>query len=189
MNHDRSVTGSERQRSLRWHLLAFICVLVSACAPKPATPPALSKPTDHQAYVWQRLWTPAVSAAIEAAPGSITGFRLLVAEATAPSGWQPVRFTSPDTSAPSTRLRRPIAVIRVSGQRGIEEAEVQQHLFAWVAAQPADGWSGLEVDYDCPTSGLPEYAGVLARLRRQLPAGWQLSITTLPAWIGSPALP
>ena len=167
----------------------FALVLLGAVTLLPACTPAPTPPPDHQAYIWQRVWTPAVSTAIANAPASVNGFRLLVAEAAAPSGWQTVRFNSSLPTSRPPRLQRPIAVIRVSGQRGIEEPEVQQHLFAWVAAQRPEDWAGLEVDYDCPTSRLPEYAAVLKQVRTNLPHDWQLSMTALPAWIGSPALP
>lgn len=44
---------------------------------------------------------------------------------------------------------------------------------------------GLQVDADIPTASLSEYARLLAEVRRQLPAGWGLSVTALPDWLGS----
>jgi hypothetical protein len=44
---------------------------------------------------------------------------------------------------------------------------------------------GLQLDADIPTAGLVDYARLLAEVRRQLPAGWELSVTALPDWLGS----
>lgn len=41
---------------------------------------------------------------------------------------------------------------------------------------------GLQVDFDARTRGLPLYAGFLRRLRRDLPAGYRLSVTGLMDW-------
>ena len=42
---------------------------------------------------------------------------------------------------------------------------------------------GLQLDLDVPTRLLPRYAQLLAATRKLLPAGIQLSITGLPAWL------
>jgi hypothetical protein len=44
---------------------------------------------------------------------------------------------------------------------------------------------GLQLDADIPTAQLPQYAAFLSGLRRRLPAGWQLSVTALPDWLGT----
>jgi hypothetical protein len=48
---------------------------------------------------------------------------------------------------------------------------------------------GVQLDIDVPTRLLPHYTRVLRSLRPQLPTGTQLSITGLPTWMDSPALP
>jgi len=44
---------------------------------------------------------------------------------------------------------------------------------------------GLQLDADIPTLRLAEYARLLEEVRRQLPAGWSLSVTALPDWLGT----
>jgi hypothetical protein len=42
--------------------------------------------------------------------------------------------------------------------------------------------SGLQLDIDCPTAALPQYAAFLRQLRQSLPRDYQLSITALLDW-------
>ncbi len=42
--------------------------------------------------------------------------------------------------------------------------------------------AGIQLDYDCPTSRLPDYALFLNKLSRQLPEGTRVSITALLDW-------
>ncbi len=42
----------------------------------------------------------------------------------------------------------------------------------------------IQIDYDCPTSGLGEYAALLRQLRTRMP-DTELSITALPSWLGA----
>ena len=44
--------------------------------------------------------------------------------------------------------------------------------------------TGLQIDYDCPTSKLNTYAGFLGQLRQELPPASRLSITALLDWFG-----
>ncbi|MFY0577454.1 DUF3142 domain-containing protein [Cystobacter fuscus] len=48
---------------------------------------------------------------------------------------------------------------------------------------------GIEVDHDCATAALAGYADWLERERAALEGELSLSITALPTWSGSPALP
>jgi len=48
--------------------------------------------------------------------------------------------------------------------------------------------AGLQLDFDVPTRLLPNYGAILRKIREQLPAGIQLSITGLPTWLGSGGL-
>ncbi len=48
--------------------------------------------------------------------------------------------------------------------------------------------AGVEIDHDCATAALGDYASWLRELRSVLPADVALSITALPAWLESPKL-
>jgi hypothetical protein len=48
--------------------------------------------------------------------------------------------------------------------------------------------AGVEIDYDAGASALPDYATRLRAIRARLPRELALSITALPAWLGSTSL-
>jgi hypothetical protein len=142
-------------------------------------------PLPHDAYVWQRVWTPKVVAAAQRSTDLVRSWRILLAEADRSGRWSKV-------SLPWDELRatgRPIvAVLRIDGR--LDEGRMPA-LLDQVAAIVfgADGpLSGVEIDYDCPTSKLSTYARFLAGLRARLPASLKLSITALPTWMNSPDL-
>lgn len=143
-------------------------------------------PLSQQAYVWQRFWTAAVSEAARSAPVQISAWRVLVAQADATGEWR--QFT-PDLGALRARDRSLLAVIRIDGQRPTFDLErLDSRILDRLRGEPAGTWSGLEIDYDCPTRALLEYSRLLRRLRTALPSGVSLSITALPAWMSSDRL-
>lgn len=144
------------------------------------------EPFSQQAYVWQRTWTPAVSEAVRAVPPPISAWRVLVAQTDATGGW---RQFDPDISALESGHRPLIAVIRIDGQRRVADADqLASDILTRFQAFPPGVWGSLEIDYDCPTSGLGQYARLLTDLRSRLPSGIRLSVTALPTWITSDRL-
>jgi hypothetical protein len=140
-------------------------------------------PLPHDAYIWQRVWTPQVIAAAQRSADVVRTWRVLVAEADSAGRW--VKVGVPWDVLQATG--RPIvAVVRIDGR--LEDARMPALLdrIALLAATPAV--SALEIDYDCPTSKLVAYADFLDVLRARLPASLKLSITALPTWMNSPAL-
>jgi hypothetical protein len=139
-------------------------------------------PFPHDAYVWQRSWTPAVIAAAHRSADLVRSWRVLLAEADRSGRWA-------KASIPWEALRatgRPVVgVLRIDGR--LDDARMPA-LLDQVAAL-VDGaaglLSGVEIDYDCPTSKLGTYARFLAALRERLPAQLKLSITALPTWMNS----
>jgi hypothetical protein len=143
-------------------------------------------PLSQQAYVWQRTWTPAVSEAVRDVPPPVSAWRVLAAEADTAGGWR--RF-DPDIPALESGHRPLIAVIRIDGQRRVADPELLAgDILRRFGTFPDGVWGGLEIDYDCPTNGLSQYARLLTDLRSRLPSGIGLSITALPTWIGSDRL-
>jgi hypothetical protein len=140
-------------------------------------------PLPHDAYIWQRVWTPPVIAAAQRSADLVRTWRVLVAEADSAGHW--IEVAVPWETLQSTG--RPIvAVVRIDGR--LDDARMPALLdrIAALAATPAV--SGLEIDYDCATSKLVAYAGFLDALKARLPATLKLSITALPTWMNSPAL-
>lgn len=163
--------------------LAFAGLLLSGCEQPPA--PSL----DQQLYIWQRQWTPAHEAALRQSHGDFSSLRVLALQAFPGAGWSRARIDPAMLKADGRPL---IAVIRLDGQlKSLDQdevlAQVQQVLSDW----QAQGLTpvGVEIDHDAGNARLPAYGTFLTRLRQTLPATLGLSITALPAWLDSPALP
>ena len=144
-------------------------------------------PLPHSAYVWQRVWTPAVIQAVAATPTQFSTLRVLAFQQI---GERRV-MTDVDLDALAATGLPVRVVARIEGHRpptladGID-AELVRTLARWQARGVRV--DGVEIDHDCAVSGLHDYAAWLAALRAALPAGTRLSITALPAWLDSDAL-
>ena len=146
---------------------------------------ATATPLPHDAYVWQRAWTPNVISSVSRSSDIVRAWRLLLAEADASGRWATVNIPWPDVQA----TQRPvIGVIRIDGR--LDEARIPAMLDQVMARlEPVSaGLAGVEIDYDCPTSKLATYARFLAALRSRLAHSLNLSITALPTWMTSSQL-
>lgn len=162
--------------------LFWILLLLSwATACRPAAPAGFT----HDAYIWQRQWTPAVERAVQASSSRVAGWRVLGAEIEARG-----RLIE---SAPRldvlARTGKPVTVVvRISGQvADWDREDVVRRGVALVRRWRDAGVDviDLEIDHDCGTAGLRQYALFLEQLRRNRPPGVTLSITALPAWLES----
>ena len=165
-----------------WLTCAVLATAQSACTPPPA------HPLDHEAYLWQRQWTPAIATSLDAMRGDFTGWRVLAAESTTAGD---LIDASPRLDLLARSAKPVIAVLRLNGSRPPPSLDrIAQRVDEIAAAWRAAGVSvsGIEIDHDCATARLEAYADLLASLRTHLPAGLKLSITALPTWIGAPAL-
>jgi hypothetical protein len=144
------------------------------------------RPVSQDAYVWQRVWTPALLSALRDSRDVVTQWRVLAAETDASGTLRPI---AANWSALAATGRPVIAVIRIDGSlRHWDEdallAKIGERVAAWrqLLSLPA----GLEIDYDCGTAQLVSYARFLTRLR----STWsrRLSITALPTWVSSRAM-
>ena len=142
-----------------------------------------SEPLPHDAYVWQRVWTSGVVAAVGESADIVRAWRILVAEADKSGRWTGV-------GVPWDAVRgtgRPvIAVFRIDGR--LDEERMPALLDRIAATAGTLAVAGIEIDYDCPTSKLTTYRKFLAALRGRLAPALALSITALPTWMESPAL-
>ena len=163
-----------------WFLTCAVLVL-SGCQRAAA-------PLPHDAYIWQRQWTPAIAASAFEARSHFAAYRVLAAETDKAGALQAL---VPDFAA-LARSRLPvIAVIRLNGGDPAIDASALRARIADIALRwRADGITlvGIEIDHDCATARLPDYARLLAVLRADWPKDLRLSITALPAWIGARAL-
>ena len=163
--------------------LALVVLLLGGCEQSPA--PAL----DQQLYIWQRQWTKAHEPALRQSHGDFSNLRVLALQAFPGAGWSRARIDPALLKADGRPL---IAVIRLDGQlKALDQdeviAQIQQVLGDW----QAQGLTpvGVEIDHDAGNARLPAYGKFLGQLRKVLQVNVRLSITALPAWLDSPALP
>jgi hypothetical protein len=146
-----------------------------------------SQPLTHEAYVWQRVWTPAVVEAVTSPPKNLVGLRILVAQSDAEMDWHEFDVES---SALQATARRLTAVVRINGRRPLSETNfLVSKITSWLKHSNISQWSAIEIDYDCPTRALAQYASFLRTIRVLIPDDMSLSVTVLPAWMDSGDLP
>ena len=162
-----------------------LCILLASfltgCTPPPGA-------VAHEVYVWQRQWTPAVSATIEAHTRLFDAFRVLALEVTG----REVYVTTPDLLALAATEKSVRMVVRMEGSRVPIDVErllgaLEPGIAKWQAAGVIV--SGIEIDHDCASAALRQYAQWLRDLRARLPDALPLSITALPSWLESTDLP
>ncbi|MDH4570634.1 DUF3142 domain-containing protein [Pseudomonas sp. BN414] len=163
--------------------LALLLLLAAGC--RPEAPPAL----DQQLYIWQRQWRPAHAEALAASRADFSTLRVLAAQAHPGAGWSRIRVNAGMLQADGRPL---VAVVRLDGQLpGLDLQRTRDDILALLEDWRAQGLAvqGLEIDHDCANARLPGYRAFLQDLRQALPTELNLSITALPAWLDSPALP
>ena len=172
---------SLRPRTFLPRLCAGLCFLglLSSCSQAPS--PALTQ----DAYVWQRHWTPAVSDAVRSRVLPLDGLRVLALQ------WVGERLVEAQPDLPTLAARGlPLRlVLRIEGSRPrLAPATVATAIRTVLVEWRAQGLSvaGIEIDHDCASAALEDYADWLSRLKTELPNGIVLSITALPSWLDNP---
>jgi hypothetical protein len=138
-------------------------------------------------YVWQLAWTPAVRSALARTAPAMARVHVLALEIDPASE---AREPTLDVEALRQLVQPIVAVVRIDGRaRDLALTQERIHdLMQWWREQHIP-MQAIEIDFDCATSQLDAYARFLSGLRAQLPAGTQLAITALPAWMASTRLP
>lgn len=139
-------------------------------------------------YVWQRAWMPANVTALNDSKAVFSELRVLAAQQQPGEGWIDARV---DLDALKYDGRAVRQVIRIDGRSpSLDPTAIAKRAHALVANWRAAGVrvDGVEIDFDCPSSRLADYAKLLAAIKLQLPNDATLSVTALPAWIGAPGL-
>ncbi len=169
-------------RRFRAWVVALVLLVLCACQPVPMELP-------QQAYIWQRQWSDAHEPALAASRGLFSGFRVLAAQMHPREGLVVARV---GLNLLANDQRPVITVVRLDGELAALEPKSITALVAriveqWRAARV--NLVGIEIDYDCATSRLPDYARLLGELRGEFANDLTLSITVLPTWMESAELP
>ena len=164
-------------------------VVIAPANTAPATPNASIPGTLMSGvYVWQRAWMPANVTALTDSRNIFSQLRVLAAQQQPGEGWSEARVDL-DALKSDGRAVRP--VIRLDGRLPTLDADtIATHAHDVVARWRAAGVhvDGIEIDFDCASSRLADYATLLGAIKGKLPGDATLSITALPAWIGTPGL-
>jgi hypothetical protein len=149
----------------------------------------------QDAYVWQRAWNDPLRAALAEHGGSFSNLVVLNAEVS----W---KFQTPTTTLvpvdytllADTRAHTGLALrIGTYSGRFSDSNSPSRFLAALAVSLLASARSNgvtpveFQVDYDCASATLGEYV-YLAKAIRHAIAPVPLFVTTLPAWLGQPAL-
>lgn len=142
-------------------------------------------PLEHDAYIWQRSWRPALLEAISTNKNLVRAWRVLAAQVSPTGKLLPVSINPKALEGSGPLL---IMVVRIDGQLpNFDQLLLLDEVLALHQQWRDQGLkvAGIEIDHDCGTAKLPGYAKFLAKLRGRLERTTQLSITALPAWLAS----
>lgn len=175
-----------RTARLRIILRLALCLLAAACTRTPRT----NGPLTHEAYVWQRAWTPQVRAAIERGREPFGGFTVLAAEIAFTSDEPKISRPAIDFDALKSAARPVGLAIRIAPHPGpFREDDARARAIAALATerlaearrrgiQPCE----LQIDFDCAAAKLDGYRAWLRAIRRAV-APLPVCPTTLPSWL------
>lgn len=139
----------------------------------------------HNVYIWQRVWTNSLIESLKVVKNSIKQVRVLALEKNSEGEFFEVK---PHYAAINSTDLSVYAVIRLDGR--IEQL-LDENLTLKIIKLTSDWeqqlthFTGVEIDYDCPTSQLSAYHDFLKKLRVALPSQLKLSTTALPTWMES----
>ncbi|MCC6486496.1 MAG: DUF3142 domain-containing protein [Candidatus Hydrogenedentes bacterium] len=185
-----------KRRTYVLYLAIVLVVLASTALGLHLRRQALTGPPrdlEQTYYVWQMQWTDSVREAVrEAAPGAAQ-VMVLLGEINSRDDALALTAAQPDWKTLSEARVRVTLVLRanvglgshLSGERRAKTADYLAGVLkgAQEKAQAAGvEVAGLQLDYDCPSSKLGDYRGLLDALRERH-AATQLSITVLPTWL------
>lgn len=160
--------------------VALLAAMLLVACQEQAVPTVL----EHDAYVWQRRWQPALLAAMRDSADLLRAWRILAGEVESHAR---LRRIAVDPAAITASGRPAIPVVRIAAPLATLD---QTALIADLVALRRDWLASptLEIDHDCGTHQLADYTRFLVALRRAMPPGQRLSLTVLPDWLDAPEL-
>ncbi len=172
------------------------CVVLCAAAAISCSRESLPRPFLNGVYVWQSRWNAQVNDALEKVSPFVEDVFPYVGEIEVDNGALALKPTEPDWKALAATRRPTTFVLRAKTGLSKTLASDGPKAAAFIAsiengvsnkaALEKVTVAGLQLDYDCPTSKLDDYANLVAALRSALP-NTTISITALPTWLASPA--
>ncbi|MBF0478562.1 MAG: DUF3142 domain-containing protein [Candidatus Omnitrophica bacterium] len=154
----------------------------------------LSGADENSVYIWQRSWRSEIEAAIGKLNSQSTQFKVLAGDLTVENGhisfskvavkWEYLR--SKKKTVIDIRMRTDLSrYLKVQDQQPIVRCLVDGiHGIIEQAKQSGVDITGIELDYDCPTAKLNDFARFL-KLFRSAYKEKSVSITALPTWLES----
>lgn len=157
-----------------WLRTGGLGVWVAVACGRPAPPPVGPVDLDHAVYVWQRIWTPPVRAAVDAAAADFDE-RIVLAVETDATGevWTGVWSAdgAPQRDPPRTwrasagglEGRVGLALRWADGAAALEEGAVAEQVRTVLQRAGERGWhvSSVHLDADVPTARLAEWAAIV----------------------------
>ncbi|MDB6076988.1 MAG: hypothetical protein JWO82_735 [Akkermansiaceae bacterium] len=166
-------------------------LLIPGCGKKIAAPaaPVATSPVDRVPgfWIWHRSSPLSVrETAALAALGRPRLYRQIVEFGWRDGQWRarPLSERAPELPAGT------LPVVRLDpGAETLERPDTAGMLAKWLRFYFPQGHpDALQLDYDCPVRLLPQYAAMIAQLRRDLGLK-EISVTALASWISAPELP
>ncbi len=179
-------------------LLLAVCFVVPAlfgCSGSPVPSTAPQEELWHGTYIWQRRHTPELGKAIADARLDVDRFFVFAGELTLDHG-RVAETLFPQEWSAFAPVDRPVilvfriaasleSTIRTSGPNVVESLVRMTEEVLKSAKRAGLSVSGIQLDYDSPTSKLAGYTALLRLLGTSVP-DVEISITALPSWLGSP---
>jgi len=162
-------------------------LLVSVCA--------ISHAYENEIYIWQRDWRPELSASVERIAQTGNGFKVLTGDlraenerigfSKAPVTWEYLVHKGKVTV--DVRMRTGLARFFAREDTSAIAAYLARNVDAVIEEAKAAGVdiAGVELDYDCPSGKIKDFARFIRTIRPHL-KGRPLSVTALPSWLDSP---
>ena len=166
----------------------IICSLSSTSCDhgKQATTTFAKGSISQEVYVWQRVWTPEVKEAVISRAPTFNATTLLAAEIDfSNQQWTTQPFSAPLTYAQNNSLKFALAFRIHSNAAKSRWSKSAIERVTQIIRHYSTYTKTIQVDYDCPSKKLSDYALFVAHLKAQFPDK-KIEITCLPDWLNYP---
>ena len=173
---------------MRFIVLSIIVLLVSVSA---------SFAYDNNVYIWQRNWDGHVEEAIGAIAGTAGNFTVLCGDLKFDGGKPVVTSVNINWNYLAQAETKATVAFRINTRASKYFAtdaidalvdSISDEISKTIKSAPAEKIVGVQIDYDCPTSKLADYAKFITLLKSKF-TGFKISFTALPAWLDSEDFP